>query len=93
MFDIIDEDLFADAVSECFSVLHRGYVEDQCKELLPRLRATFDAMYDTSFIILDAKTGLPVNVHAVVDSLDAAETLAKVLGDNDHEIGFLLRSK
>ena len=93
MFDIIDEDLFADAVSECFSVLHRGYVEDQCKELLPRLRATFEAMYDTSFIILDAKTGKPVNVHAVVDSLDAAETLAKVLGDNDHEIGFLLRSK
>ena len=93
MFDIIDEDLFGDAVSECFSVLHRGYVEDQCKELLPRLRATFDAMYDTSFIILDAKTGKPVNVHAVVDSLDAAETLAKVLGDNDHEIGFLLRSK
>jgi hypothetical protein len=93
MFDIIDEDLFADAVSECFSVLHRGYVEDQSKELLPRLRATFDAMYDTSFIILDAKSGMPVNIHAVVDSLDAAETLAKVLGEDDHEIGFLLRNK
>ena len=93
MFDIIDEDLFADAVSECFSVLHRGYVEDQSKELLPRLRATFEAMYDTSFIILDAKTGMPINVHAVLESLDAAETLTKILGENDHEIGFLLSNK
>ena len=93
MFDIIDEDLFADAVWEIFSVLEQRYVADQCKELLPRLQETFDAAYDTSFIILDAKTGMPVNIHAVVDSLDAAETLAKVLGDNDHEIGFLLRNK
>jgi arginine repressor len=93
MFDIIDEDLFADAVWEIFSVLDQRYVADLCKELLPRLQATFDAAYDTSFIILDTKTGKPVNVHAVLDSWNTAETLMTILGEDGREIGFLLRNK
>ncbi len=93
MFDIIDEDLFAEAVWECFSVLDRRYVGDQCKELLPRLQATFDAAYETSFVILDTKTGKPINIHAVVDSWNAAETLLNIFGDEGREIGFLLRNK
>jgi hypothetical protein len=93
MFDIIDEDLFADAVWEIFSVLDQRYVADLCKELLPRLQATFDAAYDTSLIILDTKTGKPVNVHAVLESWNTAETLMTILGEDGLEIGFLLRNK
>jgi hypothetical protein len=90
MFDIIDPDIFADVVHEHFSVLDRRYVEDQCKELYPHLQATFDSAFETRFIIINSKTGLPLNVNAVLTSYEAAETFRKIVGELDYEIGYLL---
>ena len=93
MFDVIDEDLFADAVWEHFSVLDQRYVADQCKELLPRLRATFDGAFETCFVILDSETGKPMNVNAVLKSREAAEEFLNILGCEKYEIGMLVRER
>ena len=93
MIDILDEELFTEAVWDCFSVLDARYVGDQCKELLPRLQATFDATFETIFVVLVTKTGKPVSVHALLNSYEAAETMVRVLGEAEHEIGYLLRNK
>lgn len=93
MFDIFDEEVFADVVWEEFNVLDRNYVGDQCHSLLPRLEATFDQMFETVFIILDRETGKPMNVNAVLTKRDAAEELLKIVGDEKYEIGILLRDR
>lgn len=90
MFDIIDQEIFADAVHEHFSVLDQRYVEDQCKDLFPRLQATFDSAFQTRFVIIDNKTGKPVNIHAVVDTYEAAESFLQIIGEEGHSIGYLL---
>ena len=90
MFEAIDPDLFADAVHEIFSVLDRRYVGDLCKELHPRLQATFELAYETRFVILDNETCKPVNVNAVLKTYDAAEDVLKILGDDKNMIGHLL---
>lgn len=90
MFEVIDPDLFADTVHEIFSVLDRRYVEDLCKELYPRLQATFETAYETRFVILDNETCKPVNVNAVLKTYDAAEDVLKILGDDKNMIGYLL---
>ncbi len=89
MFDIIDDDIFADTVSEIFSVLDRQYVEDCCKELLPRLRATFDGAFETSFVIVDNDTGKPINREAVLKNRDAADEFCRIVGDDRHSVGIL----
>ena len=90
MFDIFDNEHFADAVWDCFSVLDRNYVGDQCRELLPRLSATFDQLYTTRFIIVERETGKPLNVNAVLAKREAAEDFLKIVGDDEYEIGLLL---
>ncbi len=90
MFEVIDPDLFADTVHEIFGILDRRYVEDLCKELHPRLQATFESAYETRFVILDNETGKPVNTNAVVKDFDAAQDVLKILGDDKNMIGYLL---
>jgi len=93
MFDIFDEEVFADAVWEEFSVLDGNYVGDQCHNLLPRLQATFDEMFETVFVILDRETGNPMNPNAALTKRDAAEEFLKIVGDEKYEIGILLRDR
>lgn len=93
MIDIIDEDLFADVVSDCFDVLDRRYVANRCKQLLPMLQSRFVATFGISYIVLDRKTGKPVSVHALLDSYTSAKTMMRVLGDDEHEVGYLVRNK
>lgn len=90
MFDIFDNEHFADAVWDCFSVLDRNYVGDQCKELLPRLNETFDQLFTIRFLIVERETGKPMNVNAVLTKRDAAEEFLKIVGDDKYEIGTLL---
>jgi hypothetical protein len=91
MFDFFDEDMFAEAVWEHLNVLDRGYVEDQCHDLLQDLRSAFDDQFETAFIILDRETGKPMNVNAVLTKRDAAEEFLQVAGADKFEIGILLR--
>lgn len=90
MFDLIDDDLFADTVSEIFSVLLPSYVEDLCKELLPRLRATFDGAYETRFVVISNETGEPITRNAVLEKRDTAEEFCRILGADKHSVGLLL---
>ena len=93
MYDLIDEDLFAEAVGEQFPMLDQRYVEAQCHELLPKLQATFDQMFKTSFVIVDRETHRPLNVNAVVDKRDAADVFLKIVGDEKYEVAILLTDR
>jgi len=93
MFDLIDEDVFADDVSDFFSVLDVSYVTDICKELLPRLQATFDQAYETRFVIVEIETGKPMNANALLKTRDAAEDFLKIVGDDKYAIGLLLTER
>jgi hypothetical protein len=90
MFDLIDEDLFADTVAEHFNVLDERYVADICKELLPEIRATFDGAYETRFVIVENETGKPMNANAILTTREAAEEFLKIVGDDKYGIGLLL---
>jgi hypothetical protein len=93
MFDILEEELFAEAVWEIFGFLDQRYVADMCKELIPRLNATFDQVFETTFVILDRETGRPMNVNAVLTRRDSVEQFLRILGDDKYEIGILLRDR
>ena len=93
MFDMFDEEMFLEAVYDCFSVLDRRYVADQCKELQTGLTATFDDVFETTFVIIDRDTGKPMNVNAVLTKRDAAEEFLKIVGSEKFEIGILLKDK
>ena len=68
----------------------QGQARGLCKELYPRLQATFEMAYETRFVILDSETCKPVNVNAVLKTYDAAEDVLKILGDDKNMIGHLL---
>ena len=93
MFDVIDEDLFADAVAEIFCVLDKRYIGDLYKELLPRLQATFDGAFETRFVLIETETGKPMNVNAVLTKREAAEEFLEIVGSEKYEIGILLLGK
>ena len=93
MFDLIDEDLFADTVADHFGILDEKYVADICAALLPEIRATFDGAYETRFVIVDFETGKPMNVNAVLKTRDAAEEFLKIVGDDKYAIGLLLTER
>ena len=90
MFDLIDEDLFTDTVSELFGVLDEHYVADICKELLPQIRATFDGAYETKFVIVEQTTGKLLNANAVLDTREAAEMFLQIVGPEKYDVGILL---
>lgn len=93
MFDVIDFDLFTDAVQDHFSVLTPNYVRDICKELHPELAETFSALYETRYVLVHQETGLPVNVNAVLNDYEGADNLLKILGSDKHDIGYLLLNR
>ncbi len=64
MFDLFENDLFVESVQDIFNVLDHNYVEDLCKELLPRLNGTFDQLFETKFLIVENATGKPVSKEA-----------------------------
>ena len=92
MFDLIENDLFSEAVWEIFSVLDQRYVADQCEELLARLDATFDQIFETKYVILDRETGKPISTESVLTHRDAADEFVRITGDS-REVGLLLRWK
>jgi hypothetical protein len=89
MFDLIDEDLFTDALLDVFGILDEQYVRDLASELLEQLRATFDGAYQTQFLIVERDTGKPMNVNALLKTRAAAEEFLTIVGDQ-YEIGILL---
>ncbi len=89
MFDLIDEDLFTDALRDVFGILDEQYVRDLASELLGQLRATFDGAYQTQFLIVERDTGKPMNVNALLKTRYAAEEFLTIVGDQ-YEIGILL---
>jgi hypothetical protein len=90
MFDLIDQDLFTEIVQDHFNVLDDRYVADLCCELLPDLQGTFDAAYETKFVILESEFGKPINANAVLSKRDAAEEFLNIVGPDKHTIGILL---
>jgi hypothetical protein len=90
MFDLIDQDLFTEIVQDHFSVLDDRYVADLCGDLLPDLQRTFDAAYETRFVILDSESGRPINANAVLSKREAAEEFLNIVGRDKHTIGILL---
>ena len=93
MLDIIDEELFFDAVWELFDVLDERYTRAKCKALLPRLQATFDMVFETKFVIVDRETGNPMNVNAVLTSREAAEQMLRIVGEDKYEVAILLTDR
>ncbi len=90
MYDMFDNEFFIEAVQETFSVLAPSYVEDLCKELLPRLNATFDQLFETKFLIIDNATGKPVSKEAVTDQRATADELCRMVGSDRHSVAILL---
>jgi hypothetical protein len=93
MYDLIDEELFTEAVSEQFPMLEQRFVETQCRDLLPRLQATFNQMFETSFVIVDRETRKPLNVNAVLKKRDAADEFLKIVGEDKYEVAILLTDR
>ena len=93
MFDLIDEDLIENIISERFEVLDDQYVADVCRDLLPEIRDTIDDAFETRFLIVESETGKPMNVTAVLKTREAAEEFLKIVGDDKHTIALLLTEK
>ncbi len=90
MFYLCENDLFTEAVQEILGVLAPNYVADLCKELLPRLNATFDQLFETKFILIDNETGKPVSREMVTDKRETADEMCRMLGSNRHSVAILL---
>ncbi|MFO0905785.1 MAG: hypothetical protein U0939_22445 [Pirellulales bacterium] len=93
MYDLIDEEIFTEAVGEQFPMLEQLFVETQCRDLLPRLQATYDQMFETSFVIVDRETHKPLNVNAVLKKRDAADEFLKIVGEDKYEVAILLTDR
>lgn len=90
MLHILDNDGVAETAYHCFSVLDRGYFEDQWKEFVKAMYEIHDDLYETRFIIVDRQSGKPVSVNAIVRDRKTAEELLPVFGEDKHEVALLL---